>query len=215
MLEHFLRPLPPVSSPLVRVESLRVRIREIRPGDGEHWSRLRIAGEQWLRPVEPTPDEPWGVANSRARWREVFRYLREERMAGRVFPMAIIVEGEFAGQVTLSDVQFGRVSTCRVWYWVDRDLWGKGVATAAVALAVDFACSQLRLHRVEATALDSNPGSQRVLEKLGFQREGVLRGAIHVDGRWQDHPVFGLTVEDLPAQGLMHGLFARGVLFPL
>ena len=62
-----------------------------------------------------------------------------------------------------------------------------GIASEAAAAALAHALGGLRLHRVEALVALENKASQRVIEKLGFTREGVAREAEYVDGRYLDH----------------------------
>ena len=66
----------------------------------------------------------------------------------------------------------------------------------AVRGVVRFAFAELEMHRIYATALGGNAASQRVLEKAGFQREGVLRGHGRLAGEWVDAVFFGLLNTD-------------------
>jgi RimJ/RimL family protein N-acetyltransferase len=66
-------------------------------------------------------------------------------------------------------------------------VWNQGIASEAAAAALSHALGGLRLHRVEALVALENKASQRVIEKLGFTREGVAREAEYVDGRYLDH----------------------------
>ena len=97
-----------------------------------------------------------------------------------------------------------------VGYWCDSRLAGKGVTTAAVALVVDHCFRAARLHRLEATVRPENAASLRVLEKLGFRQEGVLKRYLDVDGAWRDHLSYALTVEELPVGGLVGRLVLDG-----
>lgn len=81
-------------------------------------------------------------------------------------------------------------------YWITPEEWGNGYATAAGRLVVNYAFSELGLHRLEATAYASNAASQRVLEKLGFTQEGVARKRILVDSEWVDNIQYGLLSEE-------------------
>ncbi len=68
--------------------------------------------------------------------------------------------------------------------------------TEAVCAALRFAFGPLRLNRVEAACLPSNAASQRVLEKVGFAREGRARRYLRINGQWQDHDLFALLQDD-------------------
>ena len=82
-------------------------------------------------------------------------------------------------------------------YWIAQAHAGRGLATAAVRAMVDFAFSELRLHRVEAACLPANQASRRVLEKAGFEAEGRARAYLKINGAWADHLLFG-RVNDNP-----------------
>jgi len=86
--------------------------------------------------------------------------------------------------------------TCNLGYWIRSDLAGQGLATEAGAAVVSFAFDQLGLHRLELTVAVDNVASQRVAEKIGFQREGTKRQAYIVDGRAVDAFAYGLLASD-------------------
>jgi RimJ/RimL family protein N-acetyltransferase len=73
-----------------------------------------------------------------------------------------------------------------------RQHWGQGIATEAVGLLIGFAFDVLGLHRLEADADPRNERSLRLLERHGFQREGLLRERYHVAGEVQDAAFLGL-----------------------
>jgi len=75
-------------------------------------------------------------------------------------------------------------------YWLGRPFWGRGIMTRAVRLVVRHAFTKLKLRRVYAYTYLWNAGSQRVLIKAGFQREGLLRKNVEKHGRLYDDYVF-------------------------
>ena len=74
---------------------------------------------------------------------------------------------------------------------------GRGLATDAVRTALRFAFGPMGLHRVEADVDPDNAASLRVLERLGFRREGLLRERWFTFGRWKDTVLLGLLAADL------------------
>jgi ribosomal-protein-alanine N-acetyltransferase len=77
-------------------------------------------------------------------------------------------------------------------YGVRRDRNGEGIATEAAGLLLDLGFADLGLHRIFAYHHPANVGSQRVLEKLGMQREGRLRENLLAHGAWRDSVVWGI-----------------------
>lgn len=77
-------------------------------------------------------------------------------------------------------------------YWVAPDEQDAGYATEIATLAVQYAFDERGLHKVSARVLDWNDASRRVLEKLGFEREGRLRDHYFVDGEYVDADRYAL-----------------------
>lgn len=184
-------------------------LRPLHRRDGADWRRQRIEDEPRLRPVEPTAETSWEEAHSHEAWRRSFSHLRISQQMGIVLPAVIEVDGRFAGQLTLGNIQHGMISSCWIGYWVYSGFGGRGVATAAVAMGVDLAFNQLQLHRVEATVMEMNQASRRVLERNGFRREGLLRRNLHINGQWQDHMLVALTAEEVLPGGALRRLLLQ------
>lgn len=78
-------------------------------------------------------------------------------------------------------------------YWLAKPFWGQGIMTNVVAPLCDFAFTKWNLVRIFAHVFVSNVGSSRVLEKNGFELEGVLRKHHKKDGKFIDAKLFGLV----------------------
>lgn len=190
-----------------------VAMRELRRKDGPHWRRLRLKDEAELRRVEPTATASWEDVHSARAWKANFANLKNLANTGVVVPMAILVDGEFVGQMTLGNIQPGSISSGWIGYWIGSAWSGRGVVTAALALAVDHAFGPLGLHRLEATVMEDNHASQAVLRKAGFRVEGLLKRNLHINGRWTDHILMAQTVEDVPYGGRVNDLASRGLIY--
>jgi ribosomal-protein-serine acetyltransferase len=86
-------------------------------------------------------------------------------------------------------------------YWVRTRATRHGVATAAVRLAAEFAFNELKFSRLEIVAGLNNKASQRVAEKVGALREGLLRRRLLLYGEPQDAVLFSLIPDDLRRNG--------------
>jgi len=84
-------------------------------------------------------------------------------------------------------------------YCFDEPVWGKGYATEAVRAMLQWAYGALDLNRVEAELDTRNAASARVLEKLGFEREGLRREDCIVSGEVSDSWIYGLLRRDWKA----------------
>lgn len=86
--------------------------------------------------------------------------------------------------------------SAEIGYALTDAVWGQGLATEALHALLDWAFATLDLNRVQAALDTRNPASARVLEKLGFQREGLLREDCIVNGEVSDSWVYGLLRRD-------------------
>ncbi|MBC3186318.1 GNAT family N-acetyltransferase [Corynebacterium sp. zg-331] len=172
---------------VVLPDGATVLLRPLRLSDGPQWCRQRRANEAQLRPVEPTLRGDWAAHHTPWQWWRYHRHLRRSTRRGDTVALAIEVDGQFAGQLTLGGIQRGAASECWIGYWVHAGYTGRGVATAACALGTDYALGPLGLHRVTATYLPTNPASGTVLHRNGYREEGYLRANLHIDGAWRDH----------------------------
>ncbi len=101
------------------------------------------------------------------------------------------------GRLTLSQVFRKAFRNCYLGYWVGREHNGRGYATEAVRLSVDYAFGELGLHRVQANVMTKNRRSARVLEKAGFRKEGLALRYLCIAGAWEDHDTYALTAEEV------------------
>lgn len=77
-------------------------------------------------------------------------------------------------------------------YWIGEPYWGKGYATEAVILLVDYAFQELDLLRVYAYIFEYNTASMRVLEKVGFEKEAIIKSSIIKEGKVFDEHLYSI-----------------------
>jgi [ribosomal protein S5]-alanine N-acetyltransferase len=103
-------------------------------------------------------------------------------------------DGELLGGIGARVYDEGVVD---IGYWVRAEARGRGVATRALVLVARFAVKELDAERVQLTTDPSNAASQRVAEKAGFRREGILRSLHEIKGRRRDAVMFSLLPNEL------------------
>jgi [ribosomal protein S5]-alanine N-acetyltransferase len=171
----------------------------LRRRDAAEWCRLRLANEAWLTPWEPSSPVPWRTRHTPTAYRAMRRAVTHRARVGTSVPFAIRVDGRLAGQVTIDNIVRGAMRSGHLGYWIDRAVAGRGMASLAVALVCDHAFGSVGLHRLQADIRPENLPSQRLVERLGFRREGLLRRYLDIDGDWRDHVSYALLAEDNPA----------------
>ena len=105
---------------------------------------------------------------------------------GRDLHLAIELAGSAVGGIGAIAGSGVAFQTCQFGYWLGQDHWGKGIATAAAVAFVRYVEEHRLFARLEAPVFQWNPASMRVLEKVGFVREGVLRKSATKDGQLID-----------------------------
>jgi RimJ/RimL family protein N-acetyltransferase len=100
----------------------------------------------------------------------------------------------FLGAIGVRPIEEHRAS---IGYWVAPAERGRGVATDAVRLLGRWALIQLSLRRLELFHFAGNDASGRVAEKVGFQREGVLRAFVVIRGEPRDCVMYSLLASDI------------------
>ena len=117
---------------------------------------------------------------------------------------AICLSGRAIGCISLSSCSAhdkARDKSAELGYVLGSKYWGKGIVTHVVKQVINAAFSEFpHLERLEALVDVQNVGSQRVLEKAGFQKEGVLRKYLFMKGRSRDTVMFSVLLTDLDPQ---------------
>jgi ribosomal-protein-alanine N-acetyltransferase len=140
---------------------MRITIRPIELSDGAAVQRY-AADEKLARTCNVPHPYPDNCGE------EFVKASVEARQKRERFPSAVLLNGEFVGVVRLNAPDF-EARTIECDYWIGVPHWGKGIATQAIALAVEFAFRELDIERVFSGCWEGNPASARVLEKNGFE----------------------------------------------
>jgi RimJ/RimL family protein N-acetyltransferase len=110
--------------------------------------------------------------------------------------LAIELDGRVIGGIGLGLNRHGYRGS--IGYWVAKPARGRGICTRALRLLARHALDDLQLQSVQLVTDPDNAASQRVAEKVGFQREGVMRAHLrHPDGRIRDSVMFSLLPGEL------------------
>jgi ribosomal-protein-alanine N-acetyltransferase len=183
-----------VAVPIPTLATGGVAIRPIRLRDARAVERELVEGRSWMREWEAT--SPRGTVGFDTRGS--IRALQQNARNGQGLPFVIEVDGQLAGQLNVTSIAYGSLSSATIGYWIAERFAGRGATPTAVALATDHCFQALGLHRMEICIRPENAKSLRVVEKLGFRYEGLRRRYIHINGDWRDHFCFALVTEEVP-----------------
>jgi ribosomal-protein-alanine N-acetyltransferase len=174
---------------LPEISGTGVVLRSPQMSDFAEWAHLREASRSFLTPWEPTwPQDDLTRASFR---RRIKRYSDDQRSdLAYAFFILRREDNVLVGGLTLANIRRGCAQAGSLGYWIGAPYARSGYMTAAVMAVVPFAFTTLKLHRVEAACIPTNVASIRLLEKTGFQREGLARQYLCIDGIWQDHILY-------------------------
>ncbi len=132
------------------------------------------------------------------------KYLKmdyKDTMNGTEFRYYLTMKGsdKIIGTVCIGSIAYGSVKSGTLSYKIDKDYQGKGLATEAVKEVINFAFNILKLHRINAEVMPRNAKSLRIMEKLGFEKEGLARRYLEINNKWEDHYTFGLINDKISA----------------
>jgi [ribosomal protein S5]-alanine N-acetyltransferase len=170
-------------------------LRLARYTDYRAWYKLRSESRQFLQPWEPTwRHDELTEASFRAR---VTRHT-QEFSSGLAVPLLLFHRDDMRllGGLTIGYIRRGAAQSCMVGYWMGEKQAGQGHMFAALRLVVPYIFTGLQLHRIEAACIPENWKSVRLLEKAGFEREGLLRKYLKINGEWRDHTLYSLLSGD-------------------
>lgn len=190
---RFLRAFSAEPLPVIRAE--RVHLRPPVMADHPAWVRLRRASRDFLAPWEPIwPADDLERGAFRRRLRRYARQIGEDT----AYPFFLFRNDDdtLIGGITLAQVRRGVAQAATLGYWMGAPHAGRGHMSEAVGAVTGFAFDTLRLHRVEAACLPENVPSIRLLERVGFRREGEARAYLEIAGRWRDHILWGMVAGD-------------------
>lgn len=178
------------SEKLPLIEAERIRLRHLESGDIDSLFEIFSDDETmhyWSSPPFQTRSE---AAKLLAHIHECFT-----KKSLFQWGIALKTDDKIIGTTTLFHLD-AENRRAEIGYALDRRFWGEGYVNEALNALFEYAFENFNLHRLEADVDPRNSASIKVLERLGFQKEGYLRERWHVGGEVQDALFYGLLEKD-------------------
>jgi [ribosomal protein S5]-alanine N-acetyltransferase len=164
-----------------------VRMRVLRRSDAGRLADAYLRNREHLAPWEPTRSEEFFTVDGQAASIESKLGLF---VAGSDVPWVLVEGARVVGVINLSGIVRGPFLSGHLGYWVDKEMTGRGIGSAAVEFAAETARTELGLHRLQAATLPQNAASQRILKRTRFVEIGRAAAYLKIAGSWQDHVLF-------------------------
>ncbi len=140
---------------------------------------------------------PWVEGfDTEAWWAQRIREQESERAARSALRFVLKArggDGRVLGAANFNAFVWGAFRACYLGYALDREAEGQGLMFEALTAALEHVFREVRAHRVMANHLPDNARSARLLERLGFLREGYARDYLFIAGAWRDHVLTAKT----------------------
>ncbi len=165
------------------------------PNDTMEVTKLLIRNKQYWSTYEPIHLENYYT--EQVQYKKIvegmhLRSLNREFSYGIYEPDSLYL----IGMISLYSIKRIPFSSAFIGYSIDEQYSGRGITSDAVLHVMRFAFNTLRLNRLEAYVAPGNVASIRVLEKAGFEKEGLLRKLLYINGEWVDHFIYAALNEE-------------------
>lgn len=176
------------------VRTARLVLRPAQMDDFLAWQEVRGRNQEFLKPYEPA----WPSASlTKEFFARRAQRLMQDWLEDRCYAFLIFDHDQkLLGGININNVVRGAGQYAALGYWLDEDAQGKGIMREAAQGVLHYAFTDLHLERMNAATLPHNHKSMNMLRKLGFAEEGYAKAYIQIDGKRQDHVLFGLNAAD-------------------
>jgi len=185
----------PVPAALPDLRTARLAVRLARPGMQAGLARFLAENfeghlDRWSPPAA-------SAFFTEAFWHDRLAVAVEEFHAGRAARFVLQPDGPEAGPIlgtcNYTNIVRGPFLACHLGYQIAREHEGRGLMAEALRATNEFVFREMRLHRIMANYRPENVRSGRLLERLGFVREGLAKDYLFIDGAWRDHILTALV----------------------
>lgn len=155
-----------------------------------------IRNKEFLAPTDPPHPENFYV---REFWQNKIESSIKEYEEESFIRLALTDhenENRVVGSINFSQIFRGPFHACYVSYSIDGELSRKGLMFEALSRAIKYMFEERNLHRIMANHLTDNIASEKLLDKVGFVREGLAKDYLYINGKWRDHYMTSITNPD-------------------
>lgn len=185
--------------PDIKLYASRIFMRPPAQSDWQQWASVRAANKNHIQPFEPT----WSAHFQSEEFfqRRLARQSREWDLDKANAFLIFRRDGTLIGGMNINNISRGAAQFASIGYWIDEAHEGQGYMAEALQLTLKYCFEDLGLHRVNASCLPKNIRSKKTLLRAGFKEEGFAEKYLQINGKWQDHELFGLPIERWKALG--------------
>ncbi|MDP5147517.1 GNAT family N-acetyltransferase [Shewanella sp. ULN5] len=145
-----------------------------------------IENREHLAPWEPTRSEEYFTLSNFSEMLHDNKKSFQDKTALK-FSALNPERNEVIAVCNFTNIVFGPFQACNLGYSIAEKHQGKGLMSEVLSSTIAYVFEELNLHRIMANYIPENVKSSAVLERLGFEREGLAKSYLQIAGQWQDH----------------------------
>lgn len=168
------------------IKTARSLVTILKPEDSELVHFYFNSNKAHLAPWDPIREEGF-YSLERCRGRVSGEWDAFQQSRALHFYALNHAQSEIIGRCSFSNIVRGPFQACHLGYSIAEKYQGQGLMTEILSGTINYVFDIVKLHRVMANYIPRNKGSGRVLEKLGFEKEGLARSYLKIAGVWEDH----------------------------
>ncbi|NEZ47980.1 GNAT family N-acetyltransferase [Clostridium niameyense] len=173
---------------ILRGESVNLRI--LSPRNAKELLEYYIRNRERLQEVEPQREEKFYTLDKQ---REILVESYKQYINGDIIDFGIYNNNRFIGKIKVSNIIMGGLKSAVIGYSIDKDFESKGYMKESLKVVIKYVFNEIGLHRLEASTLTENIKSQNLLLSCGFEKLGINRKYIFINGDWQDYNTYYLV----------------------
>ncbi|WP_417882848.1 ribosomal protein S5-alanine N-acetyltransferase [Vibrio rumoiensis] len=168
-----------------------VNVRLIGSGDEKMMADFYNHHHQHLAPWDPIRSSEFYTVEG---WKSRIKRLNDFHQMNTVFSFIIVdkEDTQVLGTINFTNVSGFPIHACNLGYSLAETAQGKGIMTQALQVCIQWIFQHQNLHRIMAAYMPHNSRSEKVLDHLGFEFEGVAKDYLLINGQWQTHRLMSL-----------------------
>ena len=174
------------------LQTARCNLVLLQPDNANLLLAYRLRNEAHLSPWEPTRNSGDGTleqACQRAAAKSAQAFVEGSAVH---FVVTDPQSGTMLAAFNFTNIVRGIFQACHLGYSVDHAWQGQGLMQEVLHTGIAYMFGTQGLHRIMANYMPSNVRSEKLLQQLGFEREGCARAYLKIAGHWQDHVLTAL-----------------------
>ena len=174
---------------MIKLETERLILRTGTAEDAPHLHQYYTENLEFFSEYSPDYPFPIKFLPFHVRWLELEEQQLKDKARIRfyLYMKGATNEDQIVGDFCFGQVSWGGFLSCSLGYKMHQDFTGQGLCTEAIEAGIKYLFEQWKLHRIEASIMPANLGSVRIVEKLGFQYQGLAPKFLKIGGNWEDH----------------------------